>query len=258
MKIKFKLLIQLSFIALLVSSCVSREKITYFQGDLEAVNELAERYEAKIQPDDLLAITVFARDEAATRIFNQESNSTSGASSSINQNIRRLTYLVDKEGYIEFPVLGRIKLGGMSRNEAIEYMKGLLTEEIIDPGVAINILNFRITVLGEVNKPGTFPLENEKITIMEALGQAGDLTINGERKNVLVIREVDGTRNYYRIDLTSNEVFDSPVYYLSQNDIVYVEPNQNKRNLSSPVIRDVSFVISIASFLLTLILIITR
>lgn len=257
MKIKFKLLIQLSFIALLVSSCVSREKITYFQGDLEAVNELAERYEAKIQPDDLLAITVFARDEAATRIFNQESNIPPTASAG-NANLRRLTYLVDKEGYIEFPVLGRIKLGGMSRNEAIQYMKGLLTEEIIDPGVAINILNFRITVLGEVNKPGTFPLENEKITIMEALGKAGDLTINGERKNVLVIREVDGTRNYYRIDLTSNEVFDSPVYYLSQNDIVYVEPNQNKRNLSSPVIRDVSFVISIASFLLTLILIITR
>ncbi|MFA5619209.1 MAG: polysaccharide biosynthesis/export family protein [Weeksellaceae bacterium] len=257
MKIKLKLLIQLFFLALLVSSCVSREKITYFQGDLEAVNELAERYEATIQPDDLLAITVYARDEAATRIFNQESNTTPTASAG-NANLRRLSYLVDKEGYIEFPVLGRVKLGGMSRNEAIEYMKGLLTEEIIDPGVAINILNFRITVLGEVNNPGTFQLENEKITIMEALGKAQDLTINGERKNVLVIREVDGTRNYYRIDLTSNEVFDSPVYYLSQNDIVYVEPNQNKRNLSSPVIRDVSFVISIASFLLTLILLITR
>lgn len=233
----------------MITSCVPRERIVYFQGDLESISQIAEQYSATIQPDDLLAITVFGRDVEATRIFNQESN-TGGI-----QN-----YLVDAEGNIEFPVLGKIKLAGLTRNEAIQLMKGMLSKDIIDPGVSISITNYRITVLGEVGTPGTFPLENEKITILEALGMAGDLTINGVRENVLVIREEAGERNFYRINLTTDEVFSSPVYYLAQNDVVYVEPNQNKINSArdTNLMRNVSFVISIASFLLTVIVLITR
>lgn len=151
-----------------------------------------------------------------------------------------------------------MKLAGLTRNEAIQYMKGLLSKDIVDPGVSIAIKNYRITVLGEVTKPGTFPLENEKVTILEALGMAGDMTINGVRENVLVVREEGGERNYYRVNLASTEVFNSPVYYLAQNDVVYVEPNQNKINTSSNIIRNVSFGISLASFLITIVTLITR
>lgn len=243
--------IVLMFIGLFISSCVPREKIVYFQGDLESIEELADQYSATIQPDDLLAITVFGRNQEATRIFNQESNLMMGEGK---------TYLVDEEGNIEFPVFGKIKLAGLTRNEAIQYMKGMLSKEIIDPGVSITITNYRITVLGEVGSPGTYPLQNEKVTILEAIGMAGDLTINGLRENVLVVREENGKRNFYRVNLLTEEVFSSPVYYLAQNDVVYVEPNQNKINTSrnSTIFRDISFAMSISSFLLTIILLITR
>ncbi len=241
----------LMFIGLFLTSCVPREKIVYFQGDLESIEELAEQYSATIQPDDLLAITVFGRNQDATRIFNQESNLVMGEGK---------TYLVDEEGNIEFPVFGKIKLAGLTRNEAIQYMKGMLSKEIIDPGVSITITNYRITVLGEVGSPGTYPLQNEKVTILEAIGMAGDLTINGLRENVLVVREENGKRNFYRVNLLTEEVFSSPVYYLAQNDVVYVEPNQNKINTArnSTIFRDISFAMSISSFLLTIILLITR
>jgi polysaccharide export outer membrane protein len=250
MKIKirpaFLRLMILFFLAGILTSCVPRERIVYFQGNLDAVSEV-EQYSAKIQPDDLLEINVYGRNMEATRIFNQESNL--GGSQ---------TYLVDEEGNIEFPVLGKVKVGGLTRMEAIQYLKGMLSREIVDPGVSLLIKNFRITVLGEVSSPGTYPLENEKITILEALGMAGDLTINGVRENVLVVREEGGERNYYRVDLTKSEVFNSPVYYLAQNDVVYVEPNQNKINTSSNTIRNVSFGISLASFLITIVTLITR
>lgn len=238
----------LFILAILITSCVPRERIVYFQGDLDAVSEV-DRYAVKIQADDLLEINVYGRDMAATKIFNQESN--------LGQTTGK-TYLVDEEGNIEFPVLGKVKLAGLTRNEAIQYMKGLLSKDIVDPGVSIAIKNYRITVLGEVTKPGTFPLENEKVTILEALGMAGDMTINGVRENVLVVREEGGERNYYRVNLASTEVFNSPVYYLAQNDVVYVEPNQNKINTSSNIIRNVSFGISLASFLITIVTLITR
>ncbi len=244
----------LMFIGLFLTSCVPRERIVYFQGDLESIEKLAEQYSATIQADDLLAITVFGRDMEATRIFNQENNVTIAGEGN------RPTYLVDEEGNIEFPVLGKIKLGGLTRNEAIQYMKGILSKEIIDPGVSITITNYRITVLGEVGNPGTYPLQNEKVTILEAIGMAGDLTINGLRDNVLVVREENGKRNFYRINLLTEEVFNSPVYYLAQNDVVYVEPNQNKINTArnSTIFRDISFAMSIASFLLTIIILVTR
>lgn len=254
MKIKssqiFSKLLIVCFLCVLTVSCVPRERIVYFQGDLNQAEKIAESYTARIQPDDLLEITVYGRDQQATKFYNQESN--------LGQGNAAKTYLVDKEGFIEFPVLGKIKLAGLTRNEAIQYMKGLLSRDIIDPGVSILIKNYRITVLGEVSKPGTFPIENEKISILEALGLAGDLTINGVRNNVLVVREEGENRNFYRVDLTSPEVFQSPAYYLAQNDVVYVEPNQNRINAASNTIRNVSFGISIASFLITIVTLITR
>lgn len=255
MKIHTKAYFLKTFFILLATfmvSCVSREKMVYFQGDQSSIEKTVGTYAAVIQADDLLSITVFGRDGSATKIFNQESNiQTTGLAG-------RPMYLVDAEGNIEFPFLGKVKLAGLTRNEAIQYMKGLLSSEVIDPGVNINFENFRITVLGEVSNPGTYPVNYEKISLLEAIGMAGDLTINGVRQNVMVIREEGGERKFHRVDLTSDELFHSPVYYLAQNDVVYVEPNSNKINTSSNVFRNTSFAISIASFLITIIALITR
>ncbi len=235
----------------IVTGCASRKDIVYFQGDEEILKE-ANKYTPTIQPDDQLVITISARDFEATKPFNQ-----------VNYYYQRegeerlLTYLVDAEGNIEFPVIGKIKLGGLTRTEAITKIKSLLSEYIIDPGVAITISNFRITVLGEVAKPGTFTLPNERITVLEALGLAGDMTINGVRKNVMVIREVDGEKQIYNLDLTAKDVLNSPVYYLKQNDVVYVEPNKAQIN-SSTYSRNTSVIISVASLIITVISVLTR
>src|SRR5690606_36854273 len=147
--------------------------------------------------------------------------------------LRLQNYLVDAEGYIEYPVLGKVKLGGMTRPQAISHMKGLLAEYIVSPGVTLQITNFKVTVLSEVSNPGSFTLPHERITILEAIGLAGDLTLYGVRKNVLVIREADGEKSFHRVDLTSDEVFNSPVYMLIQNDLVYVEPNTARSTTST-------------------------
>lgn len=238
---------------LLVTACASRKDIVYFQGNIADIEKMAESYAPKIQTDDMLLITVSARDFDATKIFNQ----TNYYYNQQNE-ARWQTYLVDEHGYIEFPVLGKVKLGGLTRSEAMTYMRDLLKEYIVDPGVLINITNFRITVLGEVAHPGTFTLPNEKITILEALGLAGDLTINGVRDNVTVIRESEGTKEKYKVNLTSvDDVLSSPAYYLKQNDVVYVEPN-NAQVQSSTYSRNTSVIISVASLLITVISVLTR
>lgn len=236
----------------LLTACASRESIVYFQGDLEAIEKQAELYSPRIQPDDLLIITISARDFEATKPFNQVNyyyQSTNEA--------RLQTYLVDEEGYIEYPVLGRVKLGGLTRSEAIHLLKNLLKEYIIDPGVTVAISNFKVTVLGEVTTPGTFTIPNERITILEALGMAGDLTINGVRNNVLVIRETNGEKTFHRVDLTSSNVLNSPAYFLMQNDVVYVEPNRAQIN-SSAYSRNTSIIISVAGLIITIVSVLIR
>jgi len=236
---------------MLLISCASREKIVYFQGNSTEF-EQASNYTPTFQPDDQLLITVSALDFEATTPFNQVSYYSQS-----QDPLRRQTYLIDKNGEIDYPVLGKLKLAGLTRKEAIDMMKSRLKEYIVDPGVNIQIANFKITVLGEVSHPGTYSLENERITILEALGLAGDLTINGVRNNVLVIREVTENKKFYRVDLTSERVMDSPVYYLKQNDVVYVEPNKAQIN-SSTYSRNTSVIISIASLIITVISVLTR
>lgn len=252
MKEKFSKLFYIILGFYFLTGCASREKIVYFQGDLEAIEKQSEQYSPKIQSDDLLVITISARDFEATKPFNQVNYYYQSA-----DEVRLQNYLVDEEGFIEYPVLGRVKLGGLTRSEAITYMKQLLSEYIIDPGVTINISNFRVTVLGEVNTPGTFTLPSERITVLEAIGMAGDLTINGVRNNILVVREVEGEKTFHRLDLTSEEVFKSPAYYLSQNDVVYVEPNKAQIN-SSTYSRNTSIIIAIAGLVITVISVLTR
>ncbi len=212
---------------LFLTSCASRDDIVYFESatNNQVLTQL-NSYTPIIAPDDLLEISVAALDMQAAGPFNAV-----GISGNVSPSAKK-AYLIDQQGSIDFPVIGSIKLGGLTRLEATELLKEKITVYINNPIVNIKIVNFKVTVLGEVNNPGTFQIENERITILEALGLAGDMTIFGERKNVLVISEEDGKRKYTRVDLTTGEVFKSPVYYLSQNDVIYIEPNTNRINQS--------------------------
>ena len=180
------------------------------------------------------------------------------ATNSNNSNVQYLDYLVDTEGNIDFPVLGKIKLLDLT----VEEGKKLITQKLSDgylkdPIVNIRILNFRISVLGEVNNPGSFAVSGQRISIMEALGLAGDLTMKAKRENVLIVRDFNGTKTYSRINLTNKEVFNSPVYYLTQNDIVYVEPNHSAMSSSKGDTR-LLYILSISSVLISLAILTTR
>ena len=248
------------FLLIFISSCASKKNMYYFQGD-EAALKAVEKYTPALKPDDLLVITVSALDLNATLPFNQVNPynvNTYTAESLTSSNPRLVTYLIDENGNIDFPVLGKIKLAGLTRSQATDMMQKKLSQYIKDPTVNINLVNFRITVLGEVTRPGTYTISHEKITLPEALGMAGDLTIYGMRKDVVVIREIEGQKTFYHVDLTSNQsVFDSPVYYLDQNDIVYVSPNGARRN-ASQYGPSTSMIVSITSLLITILSIMSR
>ncbi|KAA3691327.1 polysaccharide export protein, partial [Bacteroides salyersiae] len=170
------------------------------------------------------------------------------------------TYLVDSKGDINFPILGRIQVTGMSRSELANYLQTKISAYAKSPLVTVQILNFKISVLGEVNSPGTRQVNNERISILDAIGMAGDLTIYGRRDRVAVIREKDGKRRILYHDLRSSDIFQSPCYYLQQNDIVYVEPNKaktgqsriNSNNSVSVWLSAVSVLASIASLMVTM------
>src|SRR5690606_9304629 len=196
-----------------------------------------------------------ADDVRATLPFNQVSPYSTGTSQATNPFIP--TYAIDVNGEIDFPKIGKIELAGMTRTEAMDALRGEVSKYIVDPGISMVVRNFRVTVLGEVKTPGTFTIENDRLTILEALGMAGDMTMYGERKNVLVVREEDGKKEEFRLDLTKRETLNSPAYYLTQNDVVYVEPN-GARVQSSKYSQNTSIFISVASVIITVISVLTR
>ncbi len=230
---RFHFVLKCLIVLMTLAGCNTKKKIVYFQGKPTAFPGPSS-YNPTIKPDDLLSILVMANDEKSTALFNMPlgignnlyGGYTMGAPTPPG-------YLVQQNGNIEFPIIGSIKVGGLTRTQAIELMKEQLASYVVNPTVLVRILNFRVTVLGEVRNPGSFTIPNERITILEALGIAGDLLITGERKNVLVIREENGTRMEYRVDLTQESLFSSPVFYLQQNDVVYIEPNNFKRSAAS-------------------------
>lgn len=231
-----KLSIQLVslFFVLLLTACTSSKKILYLQ-DVQPLKQqdIENQYEVKIHNDDLLAIMVNSKNPELALPFNMPLVSYQvGYQSGYNQRI--LGYLVDSDGNIDFPILGKIHVAGMTRKELTEYLKQRLMDEdyIKDPIVTVQFLNFKISVMGEVNRPGSFDISSDRITLLEALSKAGDLTIYGRRDRVAVIREVDGVRTILYHDLRSSDIFQSPCYYLQQNDIVYVEPNKVKTGQS--------------------------
>lgn len=246
---------------LLITSCGLRKKITYFQGDQNNSQEVSRTYTPRLKADDLLSIVVSADDPATAEPFNiidRDAPTVRGNSGYSTGAPASSGYLIDSAGIIEMPIIGELKVGGLNRMEATKLIQEKLSEYLINPIVQIRIVNFKITVLGDVRSPGTFTIPNERITILEAIGLAGDLNITGNRKNVKVVRN-DGKRDSQTvIDLTSQEVFNSPVYYLEQNDIVYIEPNAGARTQSTVWAKVGTFFVSITSVVVSTIAVLTN
>ena len=243
-----------AILGLLVTSCASKEDIVYFQnaGSFETLVD-RNSFTPKFKVDDLVSIHVSTLDNEASAPFNLFRGRQEGGFAA-----EQVDYLIDEAGEIDFPVVGKVKIAGLSPEETRQLLTERLSEYIRDPIINIRLKNFTVTVLGEVNRPGTYYVNGERINILEALGMAGDLTIKGQRENVMVIRDFDGTKVYSRIDLTNKQALNSPVYYLTQNDVVYVEPNQSRVS-SSTLDSRASITISVLSLLITsAVIIITR
>jgi len=237
-----------------LSSCGSKKDVVYFQNasafeTIVSNNSNVNRFKV----DDVVSINVSTLDPQASVPFNIFKGSQEGG-----MRPEQLDYIVDKNGDIDFPVLGTVKLLGLSPSEAKILLTERLKDYLKDPIINIRLKNFSVTILGAVNRPGTYPVNGEQITILEALGLAGDLNIKGIRDNVMVIRDFNGTKVYTRIDLTTKEALNSSVYYLTQNDVVYVEPNKSLVS-SATLDNRSSIAISIASILITTtVILITR
>ncbi|MBR5827681.1 MAG: polysaccharide biosynthesis/export family protein [Paludibacteraceae bacterium] len=227
-----KCFLLLLFVVALLSSCVSPKQLTYFRpvtaGSAEEINKHLElQPEPRIKVNDALVIIVSALDPEAVVPYNLPSVAYSTpTSATIPTTPSFQYYTVDVNGDINFPVLGKLHVVDMTQSEAIKMIEDKLRTQIVDPIVTLRFLNARVTVLGEVKNPGTYYLNNGRISILEALGMAGDITQYGRRDNVLISRENNGKLEFARLDLHGDEVFKSPYFYLQQNDVVMVEPNQ--------------------------------
>lgn len=221
-------------VVLLFTNCNNYKQVAYFQ-NIDSISLAASKglYDARVMPKDLLTITVSAIDPKVVYPFNMTYNFNGygmGTSSSGTQSL--IPYLVDNDGYINFPIIGKVKVAGLTKRE----IETSITEQVatylaadVKPIVTVKMASFKVCVTGEVKNPGVFTVDQEKISILEAITRAGDLTIYGKRPSVLLIREqITGEKEYHRINLNDAEIFNSPYYYLQQNDIVYVEPNKIK------------------------------
>lgn len=217
---------------LIVTSCADTRRVTYFNNLGEGVIPSSiVNLEPVIQKSDILSITVTSPNPAATQMFNAPNMALSTTTTAGPGNIAPASgYLVSQDGFIDFPGLGKVMAAGLSKQRLKEEITQLLVNSklLIDPIVTVRYLNYRVTVLGEVARPTVVTVPNEKISILEAIGLAGDLTIYARRDNVLLIREEKGSKVIKRINLNSSEIFTSPYYYLKSNDVVYVEPNNTK------------------------------
>ena len=266
---KFCKILSLALMVLAAVSCSTPKEISYFQDLQPGVTELTitDPVEIKVRPKDKLSILINAQDQKLTNMFNlpivsqqigQESTGSSGTSRGVSG------YTVDTDGYINFPVLGKIKVEGMTREQIAEYLTGQLKEQelIKDPVVTVEFMNLGVSVLGEVNRPGRISINRDNLTILDALSEAGDLTIFGKREKVLVLRQENGKQRVYGINLCSaDQLYTSPVYYLQQNDVVYVEPNDTKSRQSTVngnTVRSTSFWISLASLITSIAVLIAK
>lgn len=244
------------FLLILVSSCVSKKKVIYFQDDSKSILRNNESFALKFKKDDLLTINVSAENLETVKQFNLPTVAYNAVTNTVNGIPKQQSYLVDANGEIDFPVVGNIKVEGLTRIETIKLLKEKIKPYVDAVQINIQILNFKINVMGDVKNPGTFQIANERVTVIDALALAGDLNISGERV-FKVIRETNKGVITETLDLKSNAIFSSPYFYLQQNDIVYVVPNNSKVQ-SAAYNQNTGLYISVASVLISLISILTR
>ncbi len=224
----------------LTTSCVSNKKMIYLQGAAQAYSEgkdIAKTFELQVQPDDQLAISVASKNVELLTCFNNNTLIGGGGNPATGTNTANVTsgvsyFQVDKSGNIEFPIFGTLHVGGLTTREVSAMIQKRMISEgyINDAVVNTKIMSFKVTVLGDVKSPGTQTYQGERLTLLEALGKAGDLTNSAYRDNVLVVREENGIRTTYEVNLLDNQsVFNSPAYYLQQNDVIYVQANKSQR-----------------------------
>jgi polysaccharide export outer membrane protein len=243
-------LVLILFLATLSTSCVSSKKINYFQEtkDVE-LNDSITNYEPKVQFGDILNINVSSSEPDAAIPYNIFETQNNGVA-------RPLPYIVNADGYINFPSIGQFKIAGLTITEVTEELNKKLLPFLKDPIINVRYINFKVSVLGEVRSPGSYPITNERLNILEAIALAGDLTVYGKRDSVTLIREQNGKRTFVNVDLTTKELFNSPYYYLTQNDIIYVEANKTRVNSSAIgpnsyiLVSSISILISLAAILL--------
>jgi polysaccharide biosynthesis/export protein len=256
--IKYKTILLSFILFLFFASCASKKDLIYLQFDEVDQTKVNNDYQLTFKPDDLLQIIISSKDLKASFPFNLPVFANSASSSSAIGVPKLQSYLIDGNGMVELPVLGRLKLGGLTRIKAVELIKDRLYPKYLkDPIVNILITNFKVTVIGDVRTPRVFQIDNERLTIFDAIGMAGDLNISGRRENVIVVREEFGKKTKYSIDLRSNNIMTSPVYYLQQNDVIYIHQNNSKIQ-DAVYTRNTGLFISLASVLISLITIITR
>lgn len=245
---------------LLASSCSVPKNITYMQGyNQDDIQMVAEQRRITVQPDDKLSIVVSSKDPQLAEVFNLAiPQYRVGNRTATNTNPQTAAFTVSPDGYIEYPILGKLFIGGMSRQEVADLIKSkLITQNLLkDPVVTVEFMNATISVLGDVARPGEYSIDRDNLNILQAISKAGDLNITGMRQNVLVVREQNGQDIAFRLDLTDTQnLMTSPAFYLQQNDVVYIEPNSTKKrqaNANGNTALTPTFWLSVASLLTTI------
>ena len=248
----------LFFILSILQSCVSKKDIIYLQNDKIEQEKVSNNYITIFKPDDLLLISVISQNPEAAIPFNLPAVVVSASGGNVVGQPSQLPYLIDSKGEIDFPLLGKIKIAGLTREEAIQLLKEKLSPKYLkNPAIYIRITNFKINVTGAVKRPGTYTIQNERVTILDALSLAGDLEISAKRQDILVIREENNKKVEYKVNLLSKKLYTSPVFYLQQNDNIYVEPNYASIQSASSN-TNTSLFISVTGLLITIVSLIIR
>ena len=241
-----------------LSGCTSAKDILYFQ-DIDQITpeRIPAEYEPVIMKDDKLQIIISGPDKSVISPYNFTISDAPGSYSTAQAVV---PYLVDSEGFIDMPGLGRIRVEGMHRTDLVEFITRMLVDQglVKEPVVSVSFLNYRITVLGEVKNPGTYTVPSERVTVLQALGMAGDLLITADRHGILLIRDVDGKQTHYNFDLTQSDILNSPYFYLHQNDVIYVPQSATRiasgttaTSLWSIILSSLTTLVTVATFFIT-------
>ena len=255
-KFKWLLLLAMGWFA---ASCTSPKQILYFQ-DIDDVvaQKIEEQYEPVIMKDDKLQILISGPDKSVVTPYNFTLNDNSSSGYTTAQSV--VPYLVDSDGYIDMPGLGRLKVEGMRRVDLVNKITDMLRSGglVKDPVVSVSFMNYKVTVLGEVRNPGTYLMDGERNTILQALGKAGDLQLTAKRDDIILIRDVDGKQTHIKIDLTRSDILNSPYFYMHQNDVIYVPQSATRVRQGTAALSLWSTVLSSITTLITIITFIIR